>query len=362
MLWNFLEHIANIYSTNINRNLLIERNKFHNLKEQISQIIEQSLRTSIRLPINLEQFNSELNGLLNKLNEEIHIPIEKTEWRNLKRQIRAQINNLIKQEDILIEGYDIRRLQEIIVQKIEDFPSIITLINLMCNDVDYNLSEYENRTIIIMNSVRNYLFHRSIRLEGLYEWINEIFEDIGHFNFSELKKWTKKFEELIRKIIAKVYRSSVFQEKREIGPKVLRTYHPTIHRETSGREHFINVLNELKKIYTQQNKFSNIVRLILRSNEKFNRILNNTELIEGCCYGQEDRQLINFQLRFIRKFHFQGRFYGRISFPQEYRFFINMSPQIEGSSVFMTFKTYIYISSLSNIHNIYINLLDFWLN
>ncbi len=362
LLWNFLEHITHIYSAHINRNLLIEQNKFQELKEKISQIIEQSLNRVIRISFNLEEFNSELNRLLNKLNENIQIPIEQAEWRSVKRKIREQIRSLIKNEYILIEGYNIERIQTILIKKIDDFPPIKSLIDLMCRDINYNLNDYEERTINIIYYVRNYLFHRSIRLKGLYEKLIEDFTGIEHFNFTEFEIEMRKFEELIRKITAKIYQSLLFKEKREISPTRLHTYHSTIHQEPSSQEHFINLLNGLKSTYTQQKKYSNIIRLILRNIGKYNGIFNDSELMRGCCYGERDKQIIRFQLEFKYKFHAQGRFNGNISYPQQYIFFINMRSYIENSTAFLKFRTLINISSLSNVHNVYINLLDFWLN
>lgn len=360
LLWNFFEHITHIYSRSRNRNLLIQEKKFQVLKKKVSQIIEQSLTIGGKIPFNLDIFNHELNRLLNRLNEDIKIPIEQAEWRSVKTKIKEQVNNLIKIKDILIDGYDKKKIQELIIQKMDDFPPIKSLIELMCRDINFDLNGSQDRTIDIMKTVRNYLFHRSIRLEGLYEKIIRDFTDIDHFDFSSLKNEMKKFEELIRTIAAKLYKSELLKDKWEIGPVTLHTYNPETSDESSSQEYFINLFNWLKDTYAQEKRYSNILGLIFRNIRRYNSMFNNALLMKGCCFGEEDKQILQFNLQFNNKFHASGKFNGNISYPQLYNFFIKMDSYIEHSTAHLKFRTPIYISSYTNIHNIYIDVLDFW--
>ncbi|GAH88734.1 unnamed protein product, partial [marine sediment metagenome] len=95
-LWNYLEHIANIYTSHINKNLLIDQNKYQQLQERISGLVTENLNTSILVPIHLAQLNSKIRGLLNRIKQEKSIPIEKSQWRVIKGKIEDEIIDLIK--------------------------------------------------------------------------------------------------------------------------------------------------------------------------------------------------------------------------------------------------------------------------
>lgn len=60
LLWNYLEHVINLYANNVDKNLIIEQTAFERVKEQISGILDSILETAFLVPINMEYVNSEI--------------------------------------------------------------------------------------------------------------------------------------------------------------------------------------------------------------------------------------------------------------------------------------------------------------
>lgn len=360
-LWNYLEHIANIYTSHINKNLLIDQNKYQQLQERISGLVTENLNTSILVPIHLAQLNSKIRGLLNRIKQEKSIPIEKSQWRVIKGKIEDEIIDLIKDEenDILIEGYDKKKICDLIIQKIENFPPIKELIYLMLRDIRYELSNYENRLIEYIKEARNYLFHRSIKLGGLYQLLIDRFSEITQFNFNDLKRIVKKFEEFLTRVTAEIFHSKILKGKRTRGKATINWFHPGLEEAKSGKEYFIEKLNSIRETFSQTKRHKNLIKFILRKEKKYDGVLQNISMM-GYCFGQEHRQYIKFNLEFINKFKAQGKFSGNISYPQIYDFYIDLTQNFKELVAIMKFRQMIYLSNFSNTHSVYIDFLDFW--
>ncbi len=196
-LWNFLEHLVHIYSKLKKRNLLVDTEKFRELKQEITKEIEEVIHSnqSVAPLINSQLLVDEIGRVINSLDftNEINQPFSKKIIRSFKKTIRETIASLLMETDILVEGYNKENIAEILINLINNFPGIIPLIKLMCKDLNYKLNLYEENLIFYMNKVRNFYFHETIDNTELFELLKKEIEKkekrhISSFNYQDFLK------------------------------------------------------------------------------------------------------------------------------------------------------------------------------
>lgn len=362
LLWNYFEHLVNLYANNVNRNLIINQNIFMTLKEQISALIKNTLETTLLIPLNLEFLKSEIGRLLNQLKTELSLPLNEESWRLLKNQIREKINFLIQDEDILIEGYDKEKISNILIQQISHFPPIKELIKIVLKNINYILQPRENQTIEIMYDARNHFYHHTIELDVLFQRIVSKYEEITQFNVNSLKAEIKYFKKFLRKVTGKFFHTRLFENLKDTSSIVSFWDQHYITGENNANEYFINKLKTVEKTYCRKKKYVHLLKFILRKMVKYENDFRGNREFEGICFEVENPEYIVFQLNFENKFHAQGTFQGRIGYPRVYRFFINLKTELRRFPSILKFKEIIYMSLSSNRHNVYIRILDYWSN
>jgi len=357
LLWNYLEHFIFLYASNVKKNLLINQDQFLILKEKIQIIINNSLTSAVKIPINLDTLNSELRRLLNLTKASNSIPLEETEWRALKNSICSEIIDLINNNDILLPEYTSEMICNLIIQNITNFPPIRELIKLILQDISFNLSAYDKRTIEIMYIARNYLYHRSIHLDGLYSEIVKEIDGIESYNFESLKEEAQRFHKLLKKITDKALNTRFFEKIRPTSDRINYWFEPTFHGSIT--EFFINKLKFVQSVFSSEKKYQNLVSFVLRMTEEYDTRFNVIRSIEGIIYETRTNQYLLSQLEFKNKFHAKIRVRGGIAYPILYPFFIRLKNISKDYPGLLTFKTIIYTSFRSNTHDVYITVLDY---
>jgi hypothetical protein len=82
--------------------------------------------------------------------------------------------------------------------------------------------------------------------------------------------------------------------------------------------------------------------------------------MKGYCFGQEDKKYKEFKLEFLNKYKAQGRFEEGISSAQTYDFYIDFKKNNFELESMVQFEERIRFGFFSNLHNVYIRVLDFW--
>ncbi len=362
LLWNFLEHMVNLYASTINRNFIINHSVFLRIKEQISNLIVETLESNISIPLNLETFNSELGRLLNQLYTDVSLPMTEQSWRILKNQIREKVNNLLHNDEILIEGYDKEKISDILIQQINVFPPIKELIKLVLKDVKYVVNSYEKLTLEIVYEARNHFYHRTTELIDLFQIIISKYEDITHFNVDSLRAEIKNFNKFLRRIISHFFHNRRFGNLQTASSSHYFWDQHTITGESNANEYFINSIKTVEEIYRQEKKYAQLLKFILRKKDNYDNAFKGKNELNGICFYVENPEYITFQMNFENRFQAQGTFQGEIGYPRIYKFFINLNKELHGFSSILKFKEIINMSPSSNIHNIYIRILDYWSN
>lgn len=362
LLWNYLEHLINLYASSINRNLIVDQTAFVRIAEQISDLIENTLETAFLIPLNLGHVKSEIGRLLNQLNENLSLPINDESWRLLKNQIREKINDIIQSEEILIEGYDKEKIYEILIQQIKQFPPIKELTRLVLRDINYHLQPREDRNIEIMYSARNHFYHHSIELESLYRSIISNYKDITQFNLASFKVEIKYFKKFLRRITGYFFHTRLFENLKNTTSNLIYWDQHTVTGESNANEYYINKIKKLEETYCQEKKYVHLLKFILEKANKYENNFKTLQEIEGICFDVENHEYISFQLNFINKFQAQGTFQGNIGYPKVYNFFINLRRELDNFPAILKFTELIYMSFSSNIHTVYIRILDYWIN
>jgi hypothetical protein len=362
LLWNYLEHVIYLYANNVDKNLIIEQTAFERVKEQISGILDSILETAFLVPINMEYVNSEIGRVLNKINEDLSFPIDNGSWRSLKNQIRNTINNQIQDEDILIEGYDKDKIYELLIQQITQFPPIKELVRLVLRDINYNLTAREIFNLEIIYAARNHFYHHSVDLESLYQSIILDHREITQFNLISLKQEIRDFNKFLRKITGRLFKTRFFESLKNTGLNVTYWDQHNITGESNANEYFINKIKNVRDNLWQEKKYLLLLKFLLKKVDNYEEDFNTLQDIEGTCFEVDHQEPNSFLLNFEDKFRAHGTFQGGIGYPKVYNFFIDLRTILDKFPSILKFTELIYMSFSSNIHEIYIRILDYWSN
>ncbi len=362
LLWNYLEHVINLYANNVNKNLIIEQTAFERVKEQISEILDSILETAFLVPINMDYVNSEIGRVLNKLNEDSSFPLDNGSRRSLKNQIRNTINNQIQDEEILIEGYDKDKIYELLIQKITQFPPIKELVRLVLRDINYRLTPREILNLEIIYAARNHFYHHSVDLESLYQSIISDHNEITQFNLISLKQEIRYFNKFLRKITGILFKKMFFESLKNKSLIVSYWDQHSITGESNANEYFINKVKNVRDNLWQEKKYLLLHKFLLKKVDNYEENFNTLQDIEGICFEVDHQEPISFQLNFEDKFRAHGTFQGGIGYPKVYNFFIDLRTILDNFPSILRFTELIYMSFSSNIHEIHIRILDYWSN
>lgn len=358
--WNYLEHIAQIYASHHNRNLLIDKQKFEKLQEKVLKLVNKKLESVSLNPLDLTQIEHKIRELFNsEFNKGESLFINKTEWRSLLRTVCGDIKALLEDSDVLIDEYDKGKVSTLIIKYLDNFPPSEKLIELVLNDIGYITNELENRILEIMKVARNYLFHTSLRLEGLYQKFIDDYDDITSCDLNDLISALRRFEEFLIKATTRILGTNIMKEKKHIADKGLYIRHPSIEKYIGREETFIDKVRLIKKSFRSNRDYEDLIKIIIKKDKQCDGALQHTAM-KGYCFGQEDKKYKEFKLEFLNKYKAQGRFEEGISSAQIYDFYIDLKKNNFELESMVQFEEIIRFGFLSNLHNVYIRVLDFW--
>ncbi len=358
--WNYLEHIAQIYASHHNRNLLIDKQKFEKLQEKVLKLVNKKLESVSLNPLDLTQIEHKIRELFNsEFNKGESLFINKPEWRSLLRTVCGDIKALLEDSDVLIDEYDKGKVSTLIIKYLDNFPPSEKLIELVLNDIGYITNELENRILEIMKVARNYLFHTSLRLEGLYQKFIDDYDDITSCDLNDLISALRRFEEFLIKATTRILGTNIMKEKKHIADKGLYIRHPSIEKYIGREETFIDKVRLIKKSFRSNRDYEDLIKIIIKKDKQCDEALQHTTM-KGYCFGQEDKKYKEFKLEFLNKYKAQGRFEEGISSAQTYDFYIDLKKNNFELESMVQFEEIIRFGFLSNLHNVYIRVLDFW--
>ncbi|MFX1375982.1 MAG: hypothetical protein ACFFA0_09240 [Promethearchaeota archaeon] len=281
-LWNFIEHLANLYSKLKERNLLIDSGKFENLKQQLKDELENiiSNNNTITPFINSQLLLDEIGRVINSLNFTIEInqPLIRT-IRNFKKTIRIKIESILQENDILIEGYNKQKIVDIYINLLSNFPGIIILIKNMCNDINYPLSQSDENLFFYMNKVRNFYFHEAIDNDELYILLKREIEkkekrEINTFNHKDFNKLIQQFALLIEKILFHMlsFPSDLKENKYSHSIQFIK-FSEELHPDENNVSFFRNLFEQMYEDYTKERKYHFLIKFIQRTIENYKKTL-----------------------------------------------------------------------------------------
>jgi hypothetical protein len=358
LTWNFLEHIAYIYASHNDRNFLIDEQKYEIIQEDILAVIKEKMETISQNPLNLALLEQKIREQFNDVfNRGKSLPMEKTDWRALLSAIVDEIKTVIKESDILIDGYSKEKVTELIIKYLDNFPPSEILINLMLNDIKYQMNENETRTLSYMKTARNYFFHTSLRLEGLYQKLIDDYDDISEFDINDLKQTLENFEAVLLEVTAKMFNSSIINQKRVKlqGESGVSISYPFIEEHIKGLN---SMINTFKREFDSIQEYKELLRIIIENDEKYDDP-TNFSVLKGYCQGQDDQEYLRCELTFIKKFYARVNVSGTISYPQFYAFFMDLKKN-GGFEAFMKLNEQLQLGSLSRPKTVSINIIDYW--
>lgn len=356
--WNFLEHIAYIYASHKKRNLLIDERKYEKIQEEVLSGIKEKMKTIPLSPLNLTQVEQKIRELFNDVfNKGQSLFMEKADWRALLSVIVNGIKTLIKDKDILIDGYSKEKVTKLIIKYLDNFPPSEILINLMLNDIQYRMDENETQTLSYMKTVRNYFFHTSLRLERLYQKLINDYDDTSEFDINDLKQTLKKFEVFLLKVIAKMFNSSVMNQKRVKfqGESEVGISYPYIQEHIRGLN---SMINTFKQDFVSIKKYEDLLKIIIEYDKKYDDP-TNLSVLKGYCQGQDDNEDLRCDLEFVKKFTAKVNFSGTVSYPQFYAFYIDLRKN-GAFEAFMKLKEQLQLGSFLRPTTVSINIIDYW--
>lgn len=310
-LWNFLEHYTNLFSLDRQRNYLIDEKRFEDLKVKIKNQLNVYLDTKEDTSfIDLEMLSQEINRNLNNFNKKLKVPISRGDLKLFKEDIKKIVKNTIKEENILVEDYDLDQIKNLIINQINNFPGIIKLIKMMLEEINFPMESGDENLIDYFYMARNRLFHKSLKISEVLEKLKDLVSKsenkrIDSFSLNDLYSFKDKFERLILKII---YYNLGFplDIDRQYSSHSFETLNYTDGITDTKPKFFTSRFEESLIKYKGEDRYKNIVWLIQKSQILYNQYVKK-EQISGI-YHTSDQP--NNYYNVIIKFntHFSGRF------------------------------------------------------
>ena len=298
-LWNFLEHLTSVYSKIKNRNLLVDTDKYKILTQKIKDTIENIIQTNQSIPplINSQLLIDEIGRIINSLDftSVINQPISIAKLRAFKKTIRKEVESILKDSDILVEGYNKKKISEIYINLINNFPGIIQLIKLMCLDLNYELSSSEENLIFYMNKVRNFYFHETLDNSELFGLLKKEIEkkenqQINRFAHQEFYNLIQNFDSFIEKLLFHMLSFPVnLKEGRYSHSVRYLAYNRQAHPNEDNVSYFRNLFEQMYDDYTKEKKYHFLLRFIGRSIEDYEESLKSTQF-SGIHFSESDEE------------------------------------------------------------------------
>lgn len=298
-LWNFLEHLTSVYSKIKNRNLLVETDKYKILIQNIKDSIENIVQTDPSIPplINSQIILDEIGRIINSLDftTETNQPFSIARLRTLKKAIRQEVNSLLEDADILVEGYNRQKISEIYINLINNFPGIIHLIKLMCLDLNYELTPFEENLIFYMNKVRNFYFHETLDNSELFGLLKKEIEKkenrkINIFAQKEFYKLIHNFDLFIEKFLFHMLSFPLnLKEKRFSQSFRYLAYNRLAHPNEDNVSYFRNLFEQMYDDYTKEKKYHFLLRFIRRTIENYKESLKHNQF-SGVHFSESDEE------------------------------------------------------------------------
>ena len=324
-LWNFLEHYTNLFSLDRQRNYLIDEERFEDLKEKIKNQINVYLATKEDISfIDLEILSQEINRNLNNFNKKLVVPISRGDLKLFKEDIKIIVSNTIKEENILVEDYDLDQIKNLVINQINNFPGITKLIKMMLEEINFPMESGDENLIDYFYMARNHLFHKSLKIFEVIDKLKDLVnkcenKNIDSFSLNDLYNLKDKFERLILKIIYYNLGFPLDIDKQYSSHSIETLNYPDGITETKPR-YFTSRFEESLIKYKGEDCYKNIVWLIQKSQILYNQYVKK-EQISGI-YHTSDQS--NNYYNVIIKFDtdFSGRFKTpSISFSQTVQYF-----------------------------------------
>lgn len=370
--WNFLEHFTNLFSKNRNRNYLIDKKAFGDLKRKIREKLNDYLDSEDNISfIKSDILSQEINKTLNIFNKKLEIPLSKTVLKIFKRDIRNLVDETIREEHILVEGYDLDLIKELIINQINKFPGITKLIKMMLDEIDFPIETGDENLIDYFYEARNHLYHESMRISEVLDKIKNLInkkenKNLVSFELSELYELKDQFEKLILKIIYFNLGLPLDIDKQSSSHSISTlSYHE--HEKETKPVYFTKRFMESVNKYKTVDRYKNVIWLILKTQNYYNQYVRKKSL--SGIYNASDQS--NEYHRVI--FSFENEFSGRFRTPfigfsqtiQDFHFIIYLMHEKYHVKSLLCFSTPAvdYITSEmikhKNIYSFETNYLDF---
>ncbi|KKN37080.1 hypothetical protein LCGC14_0767100 [marine sediment metagenome] len=319
-LWNFLEHFTNLFSINRQRNYLIDKVAFGVLKGKIKDKLNDYLDSEDKISfIEPKVLSQEINKSLNTFNKKLEIPLSKTELNKFKLDIRNLVDETIREDHILVDGYDLSLIKELILNQINKFPGITRLIKMMLDDINFPLEADDTNLIDYFYEARNHLYHKSMKISEVLIKLKELINkkentNITSFELSELFSMKDKFEKLILKIIYFNFRLPLDIDKQSSSHSINTLYYSQHTTETKP-VYFTKKLKGALNKYKSVDRYKNIIWLILKTQRYYDDYRRKKPLSGIYNASDQSDEYHNVILRFENEF--SGRFStSSISFSQ----------------------------------------------
>lgn len=343
-LWNFFEHLTNLYSSKINKNLLIDDDKFSNLKEKIKDSIIDNLAdfNVNNLIIDHLILSQKINRIINEFNKEMEIPIPRQKLRIIKEEIEALVESCIDQVDIIVEGYNKKKIIDLIINRLNQFPGILSLVNLMLENVSFDITEEESQLIESLYNIRNFFFHRSLKIEDMLEYLKETMDlESSDFNRQEFYKLVLDFEKFLMNLLFNFLEipEEINNNQSSLSYEWF-IYNNEITNKTPS-EYFSNIFSNYLKKYESESFFANVIELVEKNIQNY-ETYKNSEIISGV-YKKLDngRTLKKVELQFKNKFegYFRTPHIGFSQHPKEFEFLLFLCYKSFRLDSILRFKT-----------------------
>ncbi len=203
MGWNFLEHLTYLYWTDQQGNLLIDREKFDQIRIKTLELLKISLQKEKSLTLNIDRLLEQINQILNEANNKSGNPLERKILRNLKHGVKKLILSQLSDQNVMNQDFSCDNIVDLLVNKLDNFPGIRHLIYFMCDRIGKNLTPEEKETISLMYEARNICFHNTPDISVVLEELASIKKTPNEdFVLSNL---LRSFKILLREIFWKLF-------------------------------------------------------------------------------------------------------------------------------------------------------------
>ncbi|OLS14856.1 MAG: hypothetical protein RBG13Loki_1538 [Promethearchaeota archaeon CR_4] len=309
LLWNYLEHLANLFVSTQNKNLMIDQKKFASLKETVSNKIKK-LKTQLKATfgIDLQTVESEINAILNKSIKELSDPVSKDQKKQVKQTLNETITSTIENTDILIPGYDKDKIFDLMVNLLGNFPGIVDLILLMFQEIRFQYTKSEENLIHYMQLLRNFYYHSSLETQSIIpELVKEIKRregtSLGSVDFRFIGEMISRFEKFVEKITYHILDFPSFSIQHATATFSRESFRPELAKEQTEVQYFTEFFSRVLLQLKGSGLHSSLVHFVQASKTRWRRFRSLNVTLKGINKVEhEDLRFKAISLQFTKMF------------------------------------------------------------